>query len=111
MNVGNNAGNIGHNTQDITIETEVRLFNSLFSYCGEPKGQRRLRLPAGSSLGDLLRQLGIPPNKVYLSLVNGRDITPRLEGGIETEHPLQDGDVVALSGPVPYSWGYGSPVV
>jgi len=60
---------------------------------------------------DLLIQLGIPAHKVHLSLVNGRDVTPRLKGGIETEHPLQDGDVVALSGPVPYSWGYGAPVV
>lgn len=107
-----NAGNIGHNIRDITIETEVRLFNSLFRYgVGEDKGPRRLRLPAGASIGDLLRQLGIPPGEVFLSLVNGRDVTPRLEGGIETEHPLQDGDVVALSGPVPYSWGYGAPVV
>lgn len=106
-----NVGNIGHNTQDITIETEVRLFNSLFRYYGEIKAPRRLRLPAGSSIGDLLIQLGIPANKVHLSLVNGRDVTPRLEGGIETGHPLQDGDIVALSGPVPYSWGYGAPVV
>ena len=44
-------------------------------------------------------------------MVNGRDVTPLLNGGIETGHLLEDGDVVALSGPVPCSWGYGSPVV
>jgi hypothetical protein len=45
-------------------------------------------------------------------LVNGRDITPgRVGDGIRDYHVLDDGDVVALSGAVPYSYGYGSPVV
>jgi hypothetical protein len=44
--------------------------------------------------------------------VNGRDITPGLVGGdIKDYHVLDDGDVIALSGAVPYSYGYGSPVV
>ncbi len=45
-------------------------------------------------------------------LVNGRDITPGLVGDdIRDYHVLDDGDVIALSGEVPYSYGYGSPVV
>jgi hypothetical protein len=44
--------------------------------------------------------------------VNGRDITPGLVGdSIRDYHVLDDGDVIALSGAVPYSYGYGSPVV
>ncbi len=102
-----NAGMIGHNVDGVTIETEVRLFNTLFRF----GGTMRLRLPAGSTIADLLARLGIPPREVYLAMVNGRDVSPRLRGGIETGHPIQEGDVVALSGPVPYSWGYGAPVV
>jgi hypothetical protein len=33
-----------------------------------------------------------------------------LRGGIETGHPIQEGEVMALVGPAPYSWGYGAPV-
>lgn len=102
---------LGHNTAGIEINTEVRLFNSITRHAG-PQGPRcQLRLPAGSDLGDLLRALRIPPEKVFLVFVNGRDITPRLGGGIRTSYVLDDGDIVALSGPVPYSWGYGAPVV
>ena len=64
---------IGHNLGDLTIEVEVRLFNSLTPFGGRDGHRRLLSLPAGST--------------------------------------IDDGDVVALSGPVPYSWGYGSPVV
>lgn len=102
-----NAGMIGHNVGDVTIETEVRLFNSLF----RSGGTMRVALPAGSTIADLLARLGIPRAEVHLAMVNGRDVTPRLLGGIETGHPIQEGDVVALSGPVPYSWGYGAPIV
>lgn len=32
-------------------------------------------------------------------------------GNINTEAGMSDGDVIALSGPVPYSYGYGAPAV
>ncbi len=102
-----NAGMIGHNVGGVTIETEVRLFNSLFRF----GGTMRVALPVGSTIADLLARLGIRRGDVHLAMVNGRDVTPRLLGGIETGHPIQEGDVVALSGPVPYSWGYGAPIV
>lgn len=102
---------IGHNTAGLLIEVEVRLFNSLARF-GGPQGFRRmLSLPAGSTVGDILRQLGVPAPEVFLALRNGRDITPSLYGDLNTEKAVDDGDVIALSGPVPYSWGYGSPVV
>ena len=42
---------------------------------------------------------------------NGRDITPSLYGGVNTQTVLNEDDVIAFSGPVPYSWGYGSAIV
>ncbi len=106
-----NLPTIGHNRAGLAIEIEVKLFNSLARHNGMPLAPRVMRIAAGSTLGDMLRHIELPAARVHMALVNGRDVTPGLEGGIETEHPLQDGDVVALSGPVPYSWGYGSPVV
>ena len=106
-----NLPSIGHNRTGLVIQTEVRMFNSLARHNGAPLEPKILSIAAGSTLGDLLREMELPAARVHLALVNGRDVTPHLEGGIETGHPLQDGDVVALSGPVPYSWGYGSPVV
>lgn len=112
MNLGPmDADMRGHNVAGITIAIEVRLFNSLFRFGGAPAGPVSLRLPAGSTVGDVLLGLGIPRPEVQLAFVNGRDVTPNLRGALNTERPLEDGDVVALSGPVPYSWGYGSPVV
>jgi sulfur carrier protein ThiS len=102
---------IGHNLGDLTIEVEVRLFNSLSRFGGRDGHRRNLSLPAGSTLGDVLDRLGIPQSEVFLALQNGRDVTAGLHTGINTERTLDEGDVVALSGPVPYSWGYGSPVV
>jgi hypothetical protein len=102
---------VGHNSAGITVSTEVRLFNSISRLGGEGGMFRRLELPAGSDLGDVLRRLSIPPGEVFLVFVNGRDITPTLNAGIRTGYVIEDGDVIALSGPVPYSWGYGAPVV
>jgi hypothetical protein len=101
----------GHNVRGLTVAIEVRLFNSLHRYGGIKGAAIALSLPAGSSVGDILQKLAIPADKVFLALRNGRDITPGLHTKINTEAALDEGDVIALSGPVPYSWGYGSPVV
>lgn len=104
-------GLIGHNLGDLTIEVEVRLFNSLTRFGGRDGHRRVLSLPAGSTVGDVLHQLQIPAGEVFLALQNGRDITASLYTDLNIERAIDEGDVVALSGPVPYSWGYGSPVV
>ena len=88
------------------IEIEIRLFNSLQKYHLD-----RLRLEAGCTVGDALRRLAIPDGEIYLTLLNGRNIMQSLGGGIEREHPLKQGDILALSGPVPFSRAYGAPVV
>ena len=104
-------GLLGHNLGNLTIEVEVRLFNSLTRFAGTGGPCRTLLIPAGSTIGDILGQLRIPPGQVFLALRNGRDVTASLYTDLNTERTVDDGDVVAFSGPVPYSWGYGSPVV
>jgi hypothetical protein len=99
-------GLLGHNTLKVAVTVEVRLFNSLHKY----GGRKTLTLSAGSSVGDILERLGIPADKIYLALRNGRDITPSLYSAINTETALDERDVIALSGPVPYSWGYGAAI-
>lgn len=108
---GIGGGRIGHNVGGITVTVEVRLFNSLHKYGGADGPVVSLALPAGSSVGDILQRLSIPADRVYLALRNGRDITRGLHAPINTDTALDEGDVIAFSGPVPYSWGYGSPVV
>lgn len=101
---------IGHNTGRTAIRIEVRLFNSLARHL-PGDGRIALDLPAGGTIGDALAKLGLPPARVHLALCNGRDVTPDLKGGVNLDYVLENGDVLALSGPVPYSWGYGAPVV
>lgn len=105
-------GGLGHNIADMVVRIEVRLFNAIARYGGPAGRRQKLTVPAGTTVGELADRLGIPRAALYLVLVNGRDITPGLVGdGIRDYHVLDDGDVVALSGAVPYSYGYGSPVV
>ncbi len=103
---------IGHNIGDTTIDVEVRLFNSV-SHRGNGRGDRFvMALPAGTTVGALADQLNIPRAALFLVLVNGRDITPGLVGAdIRADREIEHGDVVAFSGAVPYSYGYGAPVV
>jgi len=103
---------LGHNIADSDVSVEVRFFNAIARYAG-PQGRRQqLTVPAGTTVGQLASRLGVPRKKLFLVLVNGRDITPGLVGDdIKDYHVLNDGDVIALSGAVPYSYGYGSPVV
>ncbi|MDA7429886.1 hypothetical protein PGB28_15585 [Primorskyibacter aestuariivivens] len=108
----NIADGSGHNSKSATVTIESRLFNSLTKYRGHRTTQETFTLPAGSTVRDVLKAWGLPINEVFLCLCNGRDVTPGLVGaGINADRMLDDGDVVAFSGPVPYSYGYGAPVV
>lgn len=102
----------GHNARGATVTIESRLFNSLTKYRGERTCRETFTLPAGSTVGDVLEQWGLPIKEVFLCLRNGRDVTPGLVGAeVNIDMVLDEGDVIAFSGPVPYSYGYGAPVV
>lgn len=101
----------GHNIDGASVTVEVRMFNSLTRFAPDRSRRRVLTLPAGSSVADILGRMGIPRAHVFMVWINGRDVTAGLYDGVNLERVVEDGDVVALSGPVPYSWGYGSPVL
>ncbi len=88
------------------IKLEIRLFNKLYKFARNGAHQFKLDVPQDITYGELLEILNIPENKVFLALRNGRNIKL---------FPLNDivnnGEIIALSGPVPYSRGYGAPVV
>lgn len=106
------SARLGHNSAGLEVLVEVRFFNAVARYAGPGGPRRKVSLPAGTTVGELADRLGVPRKDLFLVLVNGRDITPGLVGdAIRDYHVLDDGDVIALSGAVPYSYGYGSPVV
>ncbi len=104
---------LGHNTAGAVIRVEARFFNSLSRYSGTEGLVRKLEVPAGTVIGDLIEMFRLPVPEIFLVLKNGRDVTPGIyQGGVvNTEVVLDEGDVIAFSGPVPYSWAYGAPVV
>jgi len=104
---------LGHNARGAVLKIEARFFNSLAKYSGVDGVSRKLELPAGVTVGDIIAMFALPVADIYLVLRNGRDITPGLyQGGVVNQDVvLDDGDVIAFSGPVPYSYGYGAPVV
>lgn len=93
-----------------TIAIRLKMFNSLSPYAGG-SGPKSLEVPAGTVIGDLVARFGVPVDKIFLVLVNGKDVTRQLGAPVNLERELDDGDEVALSGPVPYSWGFGAPIV
>ncbi len=103
---------IGDNSKGLAITVEVRLLNGVAQYAGRSGWRRKLEVPVGTAVGDLAQQLEIPFERIFLILVNGRDITSGLVGSqVNGNHQIEEGDVIAFSGAVPYSYGYGSPVV
>ncbi|MCH9808157.1 MAG: hypothetical protein K0U74_10515 [Alphaproteobacteria bacterium] len=103
---------LGHNARNATVSVEARLFNSLQKYAG-PEGWRSTKsFPAGATIYDLAAEFGLPPKEIFLVMKNGRDVTAGLVGApANLNAALEDGDVIAFSGPVPYSYGLGAPVV
>jgi hypothetical protein len=90
------------------IEIELRLFNSLSYYTPEPTF--RLSVPKGTEARELPDRLRIPAGKIYAAWRNGCDIMTTFGGALQQGVTLEDGDRLALSGPIPFSRGYGSPV-
>ncbi len=91
------------------MHVEVRLFNTLARYA--PRGESRVHveLRPGATVRTVLGCLQIPPHELYVAMRNGTDA--ELLAPEPLDLPLREGDALALSGPVPWSWGYGAPVI
>ncbi|MBZ0125146.1 MAG: hypothetical protein K8F32_02120 [Rhodocyclaceae bacterium] len=91
------------------IEVEVHLYNSLVCYV--PKYEPlRLLLPEGAAPAEVARRLGIPEREIFAAWRNGHNILKSFGGSFEEGVVLDDGDRLALSGPIPFSRAYGAPV-
>lgn len=106
------ARGIGDNSRQAPrISISARLFNSLSRYAGGC-APVDLALEAGATVADVVRHFNVPVERIFLVLVNGRDVTRgTLSDPVDLTRELEEGDIVALSGPVPFSWGFGAPVV
>ena len=92
------------------MELEVCLFNSLRKYSANGM-VFRMTVPPGTTVADLVQQLALPRREIYVALRNGLSITHDLGKSFAEDTVLRDGDRIAFSGPVPFSRGYGAPVI
>ena len=76
------------------MRVEVRLFATLAAFLPSDgrDGTAELEIPEGSTVIDVTRHLGIPPDLARVVLVNGRDIG--------SEAPLTSRDVVTIFPPL-----------
>jgi len=103
---------IGHNSGDLSITIETKLFNSMGKFSGPGGVFQTLKMPVGTTVGDIVKKLSLPLDEIFLVLRNGNDVSSGLVGGpINLHAEVEDGDAIAFSGPVPFSFGYGAPVV
>ena len=109
------AASIGHNSQQAEVQFVVKGFNSISQYVAKHGAPREMSLPVGATLRDVKEVLGIPDFKIFLAMKNGRDVTaglyPSRDPVVNLDVQIEEGDHISFSGPVPYSYGYGSPVV
>ena len=90
------------------MQFEVRFFNSMRRHSGG-RPARLLELSGRPTVLDVIQSFGLPPQDVHLVFQNGRVIGHSVDETSTTV--LRQGDIVGLSGPVPFSRGYGTPVV
>ena len=83
------------------MKIDVDLFATLADYLpGERRGSRAvIDVPDGSTVADLARSLGIPPELPWIALVNGHEA--------DAEHHLFAADVVTMFPPL--AGGQASP--
>ena len=76
------------------MTVDVRLFATLADALGVRSGDvMPVSLADGAAVGALIESLGVDPQAVHLTLVNGRVVHDR-------SHGLHDGDRVGLFSPV-----------
>ena len=91
------------------IEVEIHLYNSL-TKCFARNEPLRLLLPSGTPPAEVAQRLGIPNGEIFAAWHNGRNILKSFGGSFEDGVSLDNGDRLALSGPIPFSRAYGAPV-
>ncbi len=76
------------------MRVEVRLFATLAAFLPPDgrDGAAQIEIPEGSTVSDVTRRLGIPPDLARVVLVNGRDLG--------SEAPLNSRDVVTIFPPL-----------
>ena len=76
------------------MRVEVRLFATLAAFLPPDgrDGAAQIEIPEGSTVTDVTRRLGIPPDLARVVLVNGRDVG--------SEAPLNSRDVVTIFPPL-----------
>lgn len=76
------------------MKVEVRLFATLapFLPAHGHDGAAELEVPEGSTVTEITRRLGIPPDLARVVLVNGRDVGP--------DAPLDAHDIVTIFPPL-----------
>lgn len=84
------------------ITLEVWLYGPLARYGGEAAtpthAQLLLQVPEGTTVGDLVKQLGIPIEKKGITFINGQlSDMPGLAADLE--HVLEDGDRIGMFSP------------
>jgi len=85
---------------------EVRIYNSLQRFVEVPRLMLEAKDPI--TVAKIVRTLRIDGDEVYVAFKNGKPLGRGLAAAAETV--ITDGDILALSGPIPFSWGYGAPV-
>ncbi len=83
-----------------TIQIELWLYGPLARYAGEQSqgshAQMIMDLPAGTTMRDLLEQIGMPPEERGITFINGKlAALPGLNADLDIT--LQDGDRVGIS--------------
>ena len=83
-----------------TIQLEVWLYGPVARYAGEESqgsyARLDLDLPEGSTIGDLVRRLGIPAQERGITFVNG-NLAALVGLDADLDLTLQDGDRVGIS--------------
>ena len=76
------------------MKVDVRLFATLAVYlpADEHGACARLEVPDGSTVGQVIRRLGIPDELPRITLLNGLDVEP--------EQRLHEGDTVSVFPPL-----------
>ena len=82
------------------IQIELWLYGPLARYAGEQSqgsyAHLSLDLPENTTMGDLLEQLGLPPEERGITFINGKlAALPGLNADLDVS--LQDGDRVGIS--------------